>query len=125
MRHFRSAAEQWGARLLSPNYPEACAPMDEGKSKRPLDTPFRQQTLRAWRPILTPKAVIVTFSIVGIIFIPIGCVILSESDKVVEVENGAPPPTGPVPTRSAPTRLCLGTRRGRQLRWRPVLHIQL
>lgn len=60
---------------------------DKAASKKPLDTPFRQQTLKAWRPILTPKAVIVTFSIVGIIFIPIGCVILSESDKVVEVEN--------------------------------------
>ena len=34
VRHFRSAAEQWGARLLSPNYPEACAPMDEGKKEQ-------------------------------------------------------------------------------------------
>ena len=61
--------------------------MEETKTRRPLDTPFRQQTLKAWRPILTPMAVIITFSIVGILFIPIGVLILSESDKVVEVMN--------------------------------------
>jgi len=62
--------------------------MDEGKSRRPLDTPFRQQTLKAWRPILTPKVVVLTFFLVGCLFIPIGCVIISESGKVVEVESG-------------------------------------
>ena len=57
----------------------------ESKSRRPLDTPFRQQTLKAWRPILTPKVVVLTFFLVGCVFIPIGCVIITESDKVVEV----------------------------------------
>ena len=59
----------------------------ESKSRRPLDTPFRQQTLKAWRPILTPKVVVLTFFLVGCVFIPIGCVIITESDKVVEVES--------------------------------------
>ena len=59
----------------------------ESKCRRPLDTPFRQQTLKAWRPILTPKVVVLTFFLVGCIFIPIGCVIIAESDKVVEVES--------------------------------------
>ena len=64
--------------------------MEAAKSRRPLDTPFRQQTLKAWRPILTPRVVILTFFLVGCLFIPIGCVIMSESDKVVEAETGAP-----------------------------------
>jgi hypothetical protein len=59
--------------------------MEEVKTKKPLDTPFRQQTLKAWRPILTPRAVIFTFAIVGILFIPIGIVIMQESSKVIEV----------------------------------------
>lgn len=65
--------------------------MDETKSRRPLDTPFRQQTLKAWRPILTPTAVIITFAIVGIVFIPIGIMILSESESVKEYTNSRAP----------------------------------
>jgi hypothetical protein len=62
--------------------------MDGGKSRRPLDTPFRQQTLKAWRPILTPRVVILTFFLVGCVFIPIGCFIMAESEKVIEAETG-------------------------------------
>ena len=39
-------------------------------SKRPANTPFKQQTLKAWRPILTPKAVIIAFAAIGVIFVP-------------------------------------------------------
>ena len=81
--------------------------MDEGKSRRPLDTPFRQQTLKAWRPILTPKVVVLTFFLVGCLFIPIGCVIISESGKVVEVESGAPNFSHHRPTQPrAPALVC-------------------
>lgn len=31
----------------------------------PLDTAFKQQRLPAWQPILTPKWVIITFTLVG------------------------------------------------------------
>ena len=65
--------------------------MDETKTRRPLDTPFRQQTLKAWRPILTPTAVIITFAIVGVVFIPIGIMILSESEGVKEYTNSRAP----------------------------------
>ena len=41
--------------------------------------------MQAWQPILTPKWVIGTFFVVGLIFIPIGIAILSASSKVVEV----------------------------------------
>lgn len=52
--------------------------------RRPANTPFKQQKLKAWQPILTPKWVISTFFIVGIVFIPIGAVILDASNKIVE-----------------------------------------
>ncbi|KAF0699385.1 Aste57867_10046 [Aphanomyces stellatus] len=57
--------------------------MDE-KTRRPEDTPFKQQKLKAWQPILTPNWVIGTFFVVGLIFIPIGVVLRIESDNVVE-----------------------------------------
>eukprot|EP01115_Flamella_aegyptia_P011914 TRINITY_DN57508_c0_g1_i1.p1 TRINITY_DN57508_c0_g1~~TRINITY_DN57508_c0_g1_i1.p1 ORF type:complete len:226 (-),score=14.02 TRINITY_DN57508_c0_g1_i1:228-905(-) len=57
----------------------------EGKSKRPANTAFKQQQLKAWQPILTPKPVIITFLVLGVIFIPIGAVLLDASNRVVEV----------------------------------------
>ncbi|RHY88684.1 hypothetical protein DYB35_008463, partial [Aphanomyces astaci] len=48
------------------------------------DTPFKQQKLKAWQPILTPNWVIGTFFVVGLIFIPIGIILRLESDNVVE-----------------------------------------
>ncbi|KAJ2494478.1 alkylphosphocholine resistance protein lem3, partial [Coemansia sp. RSA 2049] len=44
----------------------------ETKSKRPSNTAFKQQRLRAWQPLLTPKSVLPTFFVIGIIFAPIG-----------------------------------------------------
>jgi len=58
-----------------------------GGSRRPADTPFKQQTLKAWRPILTPRLVILLFSLVGVIFIPIGAIIISASNDVEEVTS--------------------------------------
>lgn len=49
-----------------------------------LDTPFKQQKLKAWQPILTPNWVIGTFAVVGLIFIPIGIILLIESQNVSE-----------------------------------------
>ncbi|RLN96578.1 hypothetical protein BBJ28_00000157 [Nothophytophthora sp. Chile5] len=57
--------------------------MDE-KSRKPEDTPFKQQKLKAWQPILTPNWVIGTFAVVGLIFIPIGIILHTESENVVE-----------------------------------------
>ena len=56
----------------------------EEKSRKPEDTPFKQQKLKAWQPILTPNWVIGTFAFVGLIFIPIGIVLHIESSNVVE-----------------------------------------
>lgn len=57
--------------------------MVEG-SKKPPDTDFYQQRLKAWQPILTPKWVVATFLIIGVVFIPIGFVLKGASDSVVE-----------------------------------------
>lgn len=47
-----------------------------------LDTAFKQQRLKAWQPILTPKTVLPTFILVGILFAPIGGLLLWASDTV-------------------------------------------
>lgn len=57
----------------------------EDHSKRPEDTNFKQQRLKAWQPLLTPAYVIATFFVIGIVFIPIGAVIYSASANVVEL----------------------------------------
>ncbi|KAF1979194.1 Lem3/Cdc50 [Bimuria novae-zelandiae CBS 107.79] len=55
------------------------------KSRRPPNTAFRQQRLKAWQPILTPKTVLPIFFIVGIIFAPIGALLLYASAQVQEL----------------------------------------
>jgi len=54
-------------------------------TKLPHDSPFKQQKLKAWQPILTPLSVICTFIGIAAVFIPIGAGILSSSAKVVHV----------------------------------------
>jgi len=55
------------------------------KSRRPANTAFRQQRLKAWQPILTPKTVLPLFFIIGVIFAPIGGLLLWASSKVQEL----------------------------------------
>jgi hypothetical protein len=52
-----------------------------------LDTAFKQQQLKAWQPILTPKPVIITFLVLGILFVPIGVILLTASNQVIEVSK--------------------------------------
>ncbi|TVY48808.1 Meiotically up-regulated gene 89 protein, partial [Lachnellula cervina] len=51
----------------------------------PADTAFRQQRLKAWQPILTPKTVLPLFFAIGIIFAPIGGGLLYASAVVQEI----------------------------------------
>lgn len=55
------------------------------KSRRPANTAFRQQRLKAWQPILTPKTVLPLFFAIGIIFAPIGGGLLYASAQVEEI----------------------------------------
>ncbi|KAH7664579.1 CDC50/LEM3 family protein [Dioscorea alata] len=54
-------------------------------SKKPKYSRFTQQELPACKPILTPGIVILTFAVIGVIFIPIGLASLSASERVVEI----------------------------------------
>jgi len=56
-------------------------------TKKPANTAFKQQRLKAWQPILTPKPVILSFLILGIIFIPIGIGVVYSSNSVVQVDQ--------------------------------------
>lgn len=56
--------------------------MENEKSRRPADTPFKQQRMTAWQPVLTPIKVILIFFVIGIVFIPVGVTLLDESNAV-------------------------------------------
>lgn len=58
------------------------SPLSSLPLQPPADSPFYQQRLKAWQPILTPKWVVISFGIVGIIFLPIGIVLKAASDSV-------------------------------------------
>lgn len=53
-------------------------------SRRPPDTPFKQQRMAAWQPILTPLKVVAIFGVIGIIFVPVGVSLLSTSNSIYE-----------------------------------------
>ncbi|MCJ1350718.1 MAG: hypothetical protein MMC33_000699 [Icmadophila ericetorum] len=55
------------------------------KNRRPANTAFRQQRLKAWQPILTPKSVLPIFFGIAIIFAPIGGLLLWASAMVQEI----------------------------------------
>ncbi|KAG0320420.1 hypothetical protein BG000_003592, partial [Podila horticola] len=47
-------------------------------------TSFKQQRLKAWQPILTAKSVLPTFFIMGILFAPLGGLLVWRNNKVTE-----------------------------------------
>jgi len=55
------------------------------QKNRPADTAFKQQKLKSWQPLLTPKNVIPIFLIIGIIFLPIGIALYLASESVKEI----------------------------------------
>ncbi|KAF9505689.1 hypothetical protein BS47DRAFT_1353728 [Hydnum rufescens UP504] len=54
----------------------------KGAWKRPANTAFKQQRLKAWQPILTPRTVLPTLFIIGLLFAPIGGLLIWGSNKV-------------------------------------------
>ena len=58
------------------------APVDAAQKHRPDSSAFKQQKLKVWRPILTPKKVVMLFSGLGLIFLPIGIAIIVASNQV-------------------------------------------
>ncbi|XP_042499839.1 ALA-interacting subunit 5-like [Macadamia integrifolia] len=61
------------------------ASITKRNSKKPQYSKFSQQEIPACKPILTPRLVIMTFIIIGVVFIPIGLVSLFASEHVVEI----------------------------------------
>lgn len=49
-----------------------------------LGTPFKQQKLYAWQPILTANTVIPWLLAIGIVFLPIGLLLLNTSNRIQE-----------------------------------------
>jgi len=76
----------------------------EEDPKRP-GSALKQQRLKAWQPILTPRVVIISFFIIGLIFIPVGIGLLVTSDRVVEHES-EPYEVCPVPYVSDGSPVC-------------------
>jgi hypothetical protein len=60
---------------------------EKSESRRPEDSNFKQQRLKAWQPLLTPKWVISSFLLIGIAFVVIGGIVLNTSQGVVEIEK--------------------------------------
>ena len=58
------------------------APVDAAQKHRPDSSAFKQQKLKVWRPILTPKKVVMLFTGLGLIFLPIGIAIIVASNQV-------------------------------------------
>jgi hypothetical protein len=56
------------------------------KSNKPKNNAIRQQRLKAWQPILTPKNVLPTLFFIGITFIPIGIGLFIAATKVNEFQ---------------------------------------
>ncbi|CAO3642844.1 unnamed protein product [Cunninghamella blakesleeana] len=59
--------------------------MADIKSRKPANTAFKQQRLKSWQPLLTPKTVLPTLFAAGIIFAPLGGLFLYESETVNEI----------------------------------------
>jgi len=50
--------------------------------RRPPETPFNQQTLQSWAPLITLNMVTTLFWVFGFIFIPVGVVLLKDSNNI-------------------------------------------
>ncbi|KAJ3070989.1 hypothetical protein HDU98_005951 [Podochytrium sp. JEL0797] len=86
--------------------------MQAEKTKRPANTAFKQQRLKAWQPILTPKTVLPAFFLLGVVFVPIGVGLYIASNNVQELIfdytncNANPPIVAPVTAMSYANNQC-------------------
>jgi len=52
------------------------------ESKRPEETDFKQQRIKAWQPLLTQQWIIFALFMIGLVFIPVGAAVLAISGTV-------------------------------------------
>jgi len=57
---------------------------NKSSAKKPENTAFKQQRMKAWQPLLTPGPVIISFFVIGIVFIPIGAVLFTFSNALYD-----------------------------------------
>jgi hypothetical protein len=55
--------------------------------RRPKETPFNQQTLVSWAPLITLNMVITLFWIIGFIFLPVGIVLYKDNQNIHEYKQ--------------------------------------
>jgi len=60
----------------------------ELESRKPGLNPFKQQNIKAYQPILTPRLVIAVYLVIGFIFLPLGIAFTVSSNRVVEIVSG-------------------------------------
>lgn len=70
---------------------------DKNTSRRPMDVALTQQRMKSWQPLLDSRYVIVTYLIIGVVFLIVGFVIQEKSNGVIELirvyEDHTPPDT--------------------------------
>ncbi|AET40441.1 aminophospholipid translocase regulatory protein CDC50 Ecym_6037 [Eremothecium cymbalariae DBVPG len=59
--------------------------MGTQKSKRPPNTAFRQQRLKAWQPILSPQSILPLLILISAIFAPIGIGLIISANSVQDL----------------------------------------
>ncbi|CAO3591479.1 unnamed protein product [Absidia cylindrospora] len=58
--------------------------MSDTKSRKPANTAFKQQRLKSWQPLLTPKTVLPTLFAAGIVLAPLGGLFLYKSELLTK-----------------------------------------
>ncbi|KAJ3354711.1 hypothetical protein GGF32_002390 [Allomyces javanicus] len=97
---------------------------DKPKTRRPANTAFKQQRLKAWQPLLTPKSVLPTLFILGVIFAPLGAFLWHTSSSVSELVidytqcSKLAPPTLAPPTTSIAALSAPGVAAGPNMQWK-------
>ena len=56
-------------------------------NKKPKDSSFRQQTMKAYKPVPTVKSASIIFTVLGIIFIIVGAVLVGFSQEIIEYQQ--------------------------------------
>lgn len=58
---------------------------EDPHARRPADVAFKQQRMKSWQPLLDPWWTILSFLLVGAVFLPVGFVIRAQNAALVEM----------------------------------------
>lgn len=51
-------------------------------NNKPDGKPYYQQTMKSWSPLLTPKRAALGYLLIGLIFVPLGAVLVNDTDVI-------------------------------------------